>query len=397
MMIVVVALEDLLRSTYRAVTTSSVYTAPPPTPFSNTSPSRRAPRGVVVAAAALVVVLAIVGTAVLLSGTENGSNLRPLGPVDEQPLFPDVVPHQGPELLLAPQYVPDGYQLVSASGPDPSAGGGGGALNETISQWVKLDVSGTVPVSAFSLGWGPLDFADEVHPPTPGPPVSVQHQDAIASAANREGAESITVNGHRGVWSTEQGPMIEWEQDGQALTLAAATDAQGPTWSEHLSRAQIEALARTVVRRDDGSFQVDAPQEGFRLAGSQPGYVAIGTNVRRLVYRDSTLGHGFTIQFVQDTQVPPGIALSQGGSTSRLVDVRGQRAVQTRYLSSCSSADQIICDLPPDPGNHNYVQWLEPDSTRVTLFALGVNGDELVRIARSLQPITAEQWDALRK
>ncbi len=102
-----VGLEDRLRSTYRAVTSATAYGPPPP--IAGAPRKRRAPKRFLLFAGALLLVLAIVGAVAALSGIGDSTRIRrPLRPVEQQSLFPDVVPHQGPELLLAPQQVPDG-------------------------------------------------------------------------------------------------------------------------------------------------------------------------------------------------------------------------------------------------------------------------------------------------
>jgi hypothetical protein len=66
--------------------------------------------------------------------------------------------------------------------------------------------------------------------------------------------------------------------------------------------------------------------------------------------------------------------------------------------SGCASIDAFLCaNDRPGVLTNNYVQWLEPDSTRVTLSGVGVSGDQLLQIARSLEQLSPEPWESLTK
>ena len=394
-------LEERLRATYEKVGTLDI--APPPVLVTDASDARhevhRRTRPLLVAGVAVVVVLALViGIAALRDGSSPAPSQKQLHPVDQQksqqpvagqPLFPNVVPHHGADLLLAPQYVPDGYHLLYATGPDkdqPGSSSGGG--NGTTQTWVKLDATGTQPVAGFTLGWGPQDLADNAPPH-----VSMGHQDALSAYAN---AEAITVNGNPGVWA-EYLQTVAWEQDGRALAIAGNMDNWTGTWVEHLTRDELQAMADSVVRLPDGTYQLTAPVPGYQLVATTAGTLNTGTYGRRLVYTDGN-GHGYSIQLVDDTGVPPGYSL---GANARLVEVRGQRAITTPFLNggdggACSQIDMFLCaGAQPGVLNANYVQWLEPDSTRVTLSGVGIDPAELLRIARSLTKVSADDWAKL--
>jgi hypothetical protein len=101
---------------------------------------------------------------------------------------------------------------------------------------------------------------------------------------------------------------------------------------------------------------------------------------------------------VDNTENPPGMALAQ--SDAQLVDARGQRAVLTPSLnggdvSGCSQIDLFICTSGPDDTSHTYLQWLEPDSTRVTITAVGLTNEQVLELARNLEPITTEEWQTI--
>jgi hypothetical protein len=390
-----VALTDRVRSTLHAVTSSTTYCEPPAIGTAETG--RGAPRRLIVAAAALLLVLVVVATVALVRPTGDRTRIdRLVPPGDEQPIFPDVVPHQGAPLLLVPQSVPEGFHLLYATGPDPNRPGSsyGSGANSTYQSWVKLDPTGTRPVAGMTLAWGPADLADTQLPLGGGP--TIGHQDALTAYGN---AEPLTVNGHSGVWA-EYLQTVAWEQDGKAISVSASMDNWTGAWPEHLTRADLEAIAASVIRLGDDTYQMTNPPAGFRRAATSPGWIKTGDNARRLVYTDDN-GRGFAIQLVDNTQAPPGAALTV--AVARLTDVRGQRAVQTPFLnggdgSGCSTIDSFLCSNS-GPGNldGNYLQWLEPDSTRVTLTGVGISTDQLLDIARSLHEVGTEDWDTLTK
>ncbi len=260
---------------------------------------------------------------------------------------------------------------------------------------MKLDAARVAPLAGFTLSWGPQDLADS-QLPIPRP--TIGHQDALTAYGN---AEPITVNGYRGVWA-EYVQTVAWEQDGKVISISGQMDNWTGKWSEHLTRSDLEAIASTVVRLDDGTYRVNTVPAGYQLAATTLGFTSPGNNERRLVYSDGN-GHGLAIQLVDNTQDPPGVALGLGGAGARLVTVRGQRAVQTQFLnggdgSGCVNIDTFLCAID-QPGvlTNNYVQWLEPDTTRVTLTGVGVSGDQLLQVARSLEQVSPQHWEDLTK
>jgi hypothetical protein len=383
---------ERVRATYEAVTTTTAYGSPPP--ISVDARPTVMPKRALLVAGALLVVLAIVAAVALLGTAGDDARIhKPVPPVDEQSLFPDVAEHKGPELLLAPRSVPAGFTLVYGFGPDATspATSKGSGTNATLQYWVKLDATGTTPLGAFTINWGPQDLAD-VEPSVPGRPA--QHQDALTAYGN---AEPLTVNGHPGVWA-EYLQTVAWEQDGRAIAVSASMDNWTGAWPEHLTRADLEALAASAVPDGDGGYRISAPPAGYQVAAKTHGYTVPGIEERRLVYTDGN-GRGITIQLVDNTQDPPGAAFM--AAVTRLAEVRGQRAVVTQFLnggdgSGCNQSDMFMCS-PMQPGvlRDHYVQWLEPDSTRVTLTGVGVGGDELLKVARSLASVKDGEWHEL--
>ena len=387
-----VLLEDRLRATFASLAASSNY-APPPdlSPPGRGPRSRRHTRALAAAVGALVLML-VIAALVALGNRDRDDPVRKVVPPVVDSLFPDVVSHQGPELFLSPQAVPDGYQLLFATGPDgPGRAGGGSPQWTAIQNWVKLDPAGTRPIGGFSLSWGPADLADAN---TELPGLSMQHQDALSAFGG--GAEPITISGKPAIWA-EYLQTVAWEEGDRIIAVSAFMDGPFGTWSEHLSREQLEAIAATVIPQGDRGYELrDAPL-GYEYAGQAPGFVREGDNQRRLVYSDGN-GHGFAIQLVDNTQNPPGMALAQ--SAARLVETRGQRAVLTNMLnggdgSGCSQVDLFICTRQPGDTSHTYLQWLEPDSTRVTITATGLSEQEIFDLAANLREATSDEWQTI--
>jgi hypothetical protein len=345
---------------------------------------------------AFAAVLAIVVAVVAVSTSGDGGHLRKVVPPSEQPLFPDVVNHTGPELLLSPQTVPAGYQRLLATGPDlhgtVRSGSFGGQM--TTQYWVRLDATGTNPQSAFTVAWGPahIDEAQQQlqqqmgFPPTSG--------DALAPYRND--GTPITVAGHQAYWSPLG--MIAWEQNNQIVVVASGTNSWVGTWPTVLAQADVEAIAGQVERNSDGAYTLNKPPAGFQLAGQAANTDNPGTNERRLVYSDGN-NHGFAIQLTDNTQTPPSVALSWPGA--QLVRVRNQTAVLTQFLnggdgSGCATIDAFICTTQQvGVLNSTYLQWLEPDTTRVTITGVGLTEQQLLDIGRSLITITPEDWKQL--
>ena len=388
-------LEDRLRNALAARGDTYVEQSPPPIEARD-RPTRRAhrPKRALVAVGAFTAVLAIVVAVVAINASDDASRPTKLVPPSERPLFPDVVKHEGPELLLSPQQVPAGYHLLLATGPDANSGGSSGSIGgpTTLQYWVQFDATGTTPQRGFSLGWGPADPAESNSLP---PGLSVPHGDALDGY--RLGATLVTIAGHDAYWSPRL-DALAWEQNGQLVVVEARTDGPLGTWPAHLSQADVQAIAEQVVRNADGTYQLASPPAGYRLAAQVPSLASTGTNTRRLIYSDGN-GHGFSVQLVDDTETPPGVALMWPGA--QLVTVRDQTGVLTSFLnggdgSGCPAIDAFLCSSAvPGTSDHTYLQWLEPDSTRVTITAFGLTDQQVLDIGHSLSTISPADWKKL--
>jgi hypothetical protein len=279
--------------------------------------------------------------------------------------------------------------VESTQGDGPA--GGGGSPGGTLQFWVRLDAAEQQPLASFTLSWAAADLAEQARqsgfPPDPG-----RHGDAL----DRYRSESVPFPfaGHDDALYSEARSTIAWEQDGQIVTVAGGADDAFGAWPEHLSRDDLQRIAEHLVREPDGRYTLTDPPAGFRFSGEQPSFAFDGTNERVLAYSDGT-NHGFAIQLVDHTEVPPGVKLAN--PRARLVQIRGQRGVLTPFLNGgpgCTAADRFLCEGPPPPGDvsHLSVIWTEPDGTRVVVTSARITRQHLLDIANGLAPVRSADW-----
>ena len=335
-----------------------------------------------VALVGVALVVALVIGVLAFVDRDHTSVPRPTTPpVDTGPIFPPVQTHVGPERYLVPSEVPEGYSLVRAAtdGPSVIASSGEGG---TYQNWIKLDRDGR-PVGAFQIGWRPTD------------------------QASWGAVEPLDVNGHPGFWATELQSVV-WEQDGQTVYVNAFQPGSFGDWPEQLPRAAVERIARGLVREGADRFALPSAPDGYRLAVEFPSTVTQGVRARLLVYSDGA-DHGFSVQLVDDTDAPPGLALTH--AQARLVDVRGVQGVSSPFLNGgggtdCRRTDAFRCDAQDGagggprlstavPGSARYLQWLEPDGTRVTITTVGMGDDAVFTIASSLRDAAQAEFEQL--
>jgi hypothetical protein len=357
-------------------------------------PNARRPKRALVAVGAFAAILAIVLAVVAARIADDSGHLRRVVPPSEQPLFPDVMDHTGPELFLSPQRVPTGYNLLFASGPDNTISSGGSPAGPAVNQyWVHLDSTGTRPDTGFTLGWGPAERSpnDSLPPGFPELPSKVID-------GYRGGATPITVAGRTAYWSPHSS-YLAWEQHGQVVVLEALLDKPPDFWPRHLTQADVLAIAERVVRNRDGSYRIAKPPTGYRLAAEVPNIASTGINARKLVYSDGN-NTGFSIHLIDNTEFPPGVAFS--APNTQLVNVHGQPAVLRHALnggdeSGCVAIDAFLCSINLGDRTFTYLQWLEPDSTRVTITAVGLTDDQVLGLGRTLTSISASDWKKLKE
>lgn len=387
-------LEDRVRDTYRAVTTRTTYAtvpsiatvdAPAPAPVR----TRRRP---IVAVVGIAVVVALVLGVLAFVERDDDSTPRPAEPpVDTGPIFPPVKTHVGPNLYLVPSAIPMGFHLSSARSGFPNSSGSSGPPMTTTQVWAKLGGAGRV-LGAFRVSWGPVEYALDAH-----------ESQAVVNQVDqlRElGFTPIDVGGHDG-W--RRGGSAAFVEDDMLVSVDGSRDSHWGKWSDTLTSRQVLDIARGLERTRTGSYRVTSRPRGYRLAadGLQD-MRTTGTDVRRLVYSDGA-GRGFFVELTNDTTTPPGASLDWPNDT-RVVEIRGVPAVSAPFLSGgnslpCSVEGTLPCTINRDgpglPDTTRYLQWLEPDGTRVTVITVDLGDDAVFEIARSLRQVSQDGWDQL--
>ncbi|MGH9015726.1 MAG: hypothetical protein ACRDZ1_17560 [Acidimicrobiia bacterium] len=297
----------------------------------------------------------------------------------------------GAPVFLVPRTVPEGFGLLRVSGGDQPGltGSRSGSPEWDRSQrWVRFDAAHERPVEVLTIQWGPGTSGLNSDPAGSQPPDGGQGSDDPLGAFRSESAP-VTVRGHEGLYSQQNG-WLAWEEPEGRVVLVGGTVAppsfENPVVTP-LARELLERVAEALEARGDGGFDLVAPPEGFELVAEWPGFGSEGTNPRTLVYQSSD-GRGFQLHIVDDTEQPPGINLYS--SDARLVEVRGQDAVVTPFLFSPPGVfDQQTLFLM---GADLFVQWLEPGSVRVTVSGVGLDESEILAIARNLEAVDAQAW-----
>src|SRR5581483_513490 len=230
-------------------------------------------------------------------------------------------------------------------------------------QWVELDASGRRATASF-----------EVATRTP-------FSEADPFAPLRGGSSSpTTVRGHPGV-VTPTGILAWLESPGRVVTVTSTA----------LDEGGRQSIADGLQFGPDDEFTVTNPPAGFAEVGDGPGFASEGRNPRSLVYWDGG-GRGFVVRIASGSEGPPGVNLLPG-SGARLVEVRGHHAVSGPTLRFAGIVtDQSTLFLQ---GANEFVQWLEPGNTRVTVAAAGLTEAETLAVANSLHAVDHTGWDQL--
>jgi hypothetical protein len=190
-----------------------------------------------------------------------------------------------------------------------------------------------------------------------------------------------TVRGHPAIWSAKL-HFVAWEEPAGRLA-----EVSGPT----LSIEEVRQIADGLGVRADGGFAVTSPPAGYVQTSDEPGYRINGTNPRAVVYGAGT-SRGIRVDVTDGSQFSPGASLSTF-IPARLVEVRGHHAVVGSTVQASAGAfdDDTMFMTHPD----EFVQWLEPGNTEVTVTGLGVGEADLLAVANGLVPVERAGWDQL--
>jgi hypothetical protein len=285
----------------------------------------------------------------------------------------------GSPLFLVPTRVPEGFELIEATGGD--AVGTYRTFTESAEWdvrqlWVRFDDGHEHPVDVIRIQRGTRTRTETTDA------LSGFGLDAVAT----------TVRGHEGVYSASNG-LLAWTDTGGAVIEVSGVHAtaheQPPAVPKPLERSLLERVAASLDVQASRLALPDPPA-GFELEAEWPGSGSEGTNPRVLEYAGPN-GAGFLVHVVDNSDEPPGINLSY--SDARLVDVRDHEAVSTPLLGSPPPFDAKTSFLM---AANRYVQWFERDRTRVTISGVGLDEAQVLDIARSLEPIDAATWASMR-
>jgi DNA-directed RNA polymerase specialized sigma24 family protein len=292
-------------------------------------------------------------------------------------------------MFLVPSQAPPGFEPVQVSGGDHpgSVGSAAGSQEwDRIQRWVKLDSSRTRPLEVLDVQWGKGAAA---RPALPGLPEGPRPSDPLQAFRDVDSV-SVTVRGHRGVYSKANG-WLAWEEPKYHVVLVTGGSTVPPYERRTFSLQILRAVAEGLRARPDGSFTVTETPPDFQLAAEWPGFAPEGTNPRAVIYQAPD-GRGFQVHVVDDTQEPPGINLYV--SVARLTQIRGHDAVDSPFLFHAPGGfNQRTLFMQ---GANRFVQWLEPGNVRVTISSVGLTDSEILEVANSLQSVDQQTWDALK-
>jgi hypothetical protein len=358
-----------------------------------------APRPVLVALAlSLVLALAIGGAVALLKGNEGSEQpTRDRTPADPDGLFGD---RQGlptdpnaPTVFLVPGTLPDGFQLVQVTGggrPSTVGGSAGSPEVDRVQRWVRLDDANERPAEVLSIQWGPGAAALDSIPGLPTASTGAPPDDLLEPY--RHNSVPATIRGHEGLYSL--GGLVWEEPQGQVVSVSGTKSPEGiqdPSIAP-LPQELLQQVAEALTPREDGGFDLPAPPADFEFAAEFPGYASTGTNVRSITYR-GPYERGVRIQMVDNTDAPPGANFYF--SSARRTEVRGRPALLTPFLNGGDGEGYGQSTFFMGAANL-FLQWLEPNGTRVTISGVGLSETELRAIAEGLAPVDQPSWMALQ-
>jgi hypothetical protein len=331
-----------------------------------------------VAGVVLLVVVVVASVLVVTRDTSPSSRVLPV--ISDTATYRDLYdttdqPASGP-LYVIPDFVPAGFSVLRVDDSSPTGSGGGSPEVDRMDGWARLDAAGERVVESFTLQWGPgvPSLSGQ-----PGFPDSAQTTDPLAGF--RSQGTPTTVRGHDGLEGTNpQIHFVAWEEPpGQMVALTSST----------VSSSDLLGVAESLGTRPDGGFEVTRAPEGFVQVTSQPGVASSGSASRDVMYRDVT-GRGFRVHVDDDSEQPPGTALLSNIGDPTLIAFAGHHAVVSSQLNAGLTYDQQSSFLQ---AADQYVQWLAPANTRVTVAGLGLSEAEVLAIAQGMRTVDRTGWE----
>jgi hypothetical protein len=342
----------------------------------------RARRGLLVAA--VVVLVVVIAASVVVVARDSSDPAQVLPAISDTTTYRDLYdtsdrPIDGP-IYLVPDVVPDGFTVLRV---DTAAGSGGSGSPEAdrIESFARFDAAGERVEEYFQVQWGRGAPAIE---DLPGAQARVHTDDPLAGYRGQ--GTSVTIRGIDGVeGGNDEWHFVAWEEPHDRMVAVSS-----PT----LPTAELSTIAEGLAVRPEGGFEVTRAPEGFVQISSQPGMASSGSPARDVVYSDAA-GRGFIVHLGEHSDYTPGSNLLPSGAPpgeKRVVDVNGHHAVVGAQLNSGLSYDQQTLFLS---AADQYVQWLEPANTLVTVSAVGLSEADVLAIARGLRTVDRNDWERL--
>lgn len=330
--------------------------------------------------AGVVLLVVVLGASVMVLTRDTDPSSRVLPVISDTATYRDLYdttdqPAKGP-LYVIPDFVPAGFSVLRVDDSSPAGSGGGSPEVDRMDGWARLDSAGERVAESFTLQWGPgvPGLSGQ-----PGFPDSAQTTDPLAGF--RSVGTPTTVRGHDGLEGTNpQTPFVAWEEPpGQMVALTSST----------VPASDLLGVAESLGTRPDGGFEVTRAPEGFVQVTSQPGVASSGSASRDIIYNDAA-GRGFRVQIDDDSAQPPGTSLLSNIGDAKLVEFAGHHAVVSSQLNAGLIYDQQSAFLQ---GADQYLQWLAPANTRVTVVGLGLSEAEVLAIAQGLRTVDRTGWE----
>jgi hypothetical protein len=277
---------------------------------------------------------------------------------------------------LLPRQVPAGFTLVRTA--DGTAAGSPTPREWTRTQrWARFDPTGA-PIAEIDVQWGRA-------------PQTAGSRPADALEQYRVGGTPVTVRGHDGLVSPEDGWLVWEERPSEIVYVTAkAVPAYGQN-APALPRTVLDQVAASLRQRADGGFDVTNAPSGFVRLAEWPATGYEGVQPRAALY-EGVQGRAFQVHLVDASQQPPGS--SPLLAENRRVNINGANGMLTRFLTTPPVV--LVDGAPLFSGGTRYLQWIDDEGTRVTISGHGLDDPTLVEIARSIAPVDAATWASHR-
>ncbi|MGH9048842.1 MAG: hypothetical protein ACRDY4_03840 [Acidimicrobiia bacterium] len=240
----------------------------------------------------------------------------------------------------------------------------------------------------LSIQWGPGVAALDSIPGLPTASTEAPPEDLLEPY--RRDSVPAAVRGREGLYSERLGSLVWEEPEGQVVNVSGTQSPEGiqDPGITPLPPELLHQVAEALAPREDGGFDLPTPPAGFEFAAEFPGFASTGTDLRSITYR-GLYERGVRIQMVDNTDTPPGTNFYF--SSARRTEVRGRPALLTPFLNGGDGEGYGQSTFFMGATNL-FLQWLEPNGTRVTISGVGLSESELRAIAEGLESVDQPSW-----